>query len=163
MKILSKLAVIGAAMALTATSFAAVGVVDLQQLVKTSPYSIRLQKSLKNEFSAKKTELDAMRENMVAGFEKFNKNKAIMKKGELKAADKKLMQDRSAYFAAMSAFQKDYMTAEKKISDQFLTKVKAIVKADAQKQKLDMVLPTDAVFYATKEVDLTSDALEQLK
>ena len=55
------------------------------------------------------------------------------------------------------------MVLEKKISDQFLTKVKAIVKADAQKQKLDMVLPTDAVFYATKEVDLTSDALKQLK
>lgn len=163
MKILSKIAVIGAALVLTATSFASVGVVDLQKLVKSSPYSVSLQKSLKDQFSAKKTKLDAMRQKMVAGFENFNKNKAIMKKGELKAAEKKLMQDRSAYFAAMTAFQKDYMTAEKKVSEQFLTRVKAIVKADAQKQKLDMVLPTDAVFYATKEVNLTSDVLKQLK
>ena len=163
MKILSKLAIVGAALALTATSFAAVGVVDLQKLVKSSPYSVSLQKSLKDQFSAKKAKLDVMRQKMVAGFENFNKNKAVMKKGELKAAEKKLMQDRSAYFAAMTAFQKDYMTAEKKVSEQFLTRVKKIVKADAQEQKLDMVLPTDAVFYATKEVNLTSAVLKQLK
>ena len=164
MKIKTMLAAAGLSLALSANSFAAgVGIVDIQKLIHASPYSLRLQKTLASQFATKKTKLDALKNKMVAEFENFSKNKAVMKAKDKDAMQKKMEAQRETYFKDMTAFRTDYMAAEKKMSEDFLSKVKSVIKQAAIKNKLDMVLPSDAVFYSVKEVDLTADVMKKLK
>ena len=163
MKIKTTLAALGLAAVLSGSSFAAgVGVVNLKELVKSSPYSLRLQKSLNDRFNSRKESLDALKQSMMAEFQKLNKNKAVMKNKDKKALQEKLQQQQQNYITKMKSLQHDYMMAEKKSSDDFINKVKTLIKQDALNKKLTLVLPKEAVFYANKEVDLTSDILKKL-
>ncbi|MCX7125484.1 MAG: OmpH family outer membrane protein, partial [Gammaproteobacteria bacterium] len=62
-----------------------------------------------------------------------------------------------------ASFQKDVFDAQNKSLAQFMASVKAAVKVVAEKDKLDLVIPSNDVLYTKNDTDITKDVMADMK
>lgn len=140
-----------------------VGVVDMKSIFSTSPKVKEIKAQLTKQFNPEKTKLEAMGKTLQADIAKYQKNKAVMDKKDLATLEDSITTQESAFRAAQAKFQQEVFDAQNKSLEQFMDSVKAAVKVVAEKDKLDLVIPSNDVLYTKNDTDITKEVMSNMK
>ncbi|MDP1574905.1 MAG: OmpH family outer membrane protein [Coxiellaceae bacterium] len=140
-----------------------IGVVDMKMIFTTSPKVKAIKANLTKQFDPEKAKLEKMGNTLQADIAKYQKNKAVMSKDDMKKAQDSITAEESAFRDAQTKFQQDVFNAQNKSLETFMGDVKAAVKVVADKQKLDLVIPNNDVLFSKGDKDITKEVLENLK
>lgn len=140
-----------------------VGVVDMKSIFSTSPKVKSIKAELTKQFSPEKTKLETTGQALQADITKYQKNKDVMNKKDLAALETSITNQETAFRAAQAKFQQDVFNAQNARLTQFMDSVKASVKMVAEKDKLDLVIPSNDVLYTKNDKDLTKEVLANMK
>lgn len=162
-----KKVVLGLALVFTAFSISAmaggVGVVDMKTIFSTAPQVKEIKTDLTKQFEPQKEKLEKMGEALQTQIAKFQKDKDVMKKDELTKLESGITTQETAFRTAQTKFQQEVYNAQNKSLETFMASVKASVKTVAEKDKLDLVVPSNDVLYAKDNADITNAVLADMK
>jgi outer membrane protein len=140
-----------------------VGVVDMKTIFSTSPKVKSIKADLTKQFNPEKTKLETMGQALQASVAKYQKDQVTMTAKDKTTAEASLTAQETAFRTAQEKFQQDVFNAQNKSLETFMDSVKAAVKAVAEKDKLDLVIPSNDVLYTKNETDITKDVLDNMK
>ncbi|EKD78087.1 MAG: hypothetical protein ACD_42C00045G0001 [uncultured bacterium] len=140
-----------------------IGVVDMKTIFTTAPQVKTIKAGLAKQFEPQKDKLEKMSQSLQADIAKYQKNKAVMDKKDLTALEDSITKQEAAFRDAQTKFQQDVFTAQNKSLETFMDSVKASVKMVAEKNKLDLVVPSNDVLYSKDKTDITQDVLKDMK
>lgn len=151
---------LGFLLSVSSASFAAnssIGVVDVNDVLKNYPKVAQLEKKLKDKFAPQQQELTQDGKAFQADLDKFNKDSAIMKDADKKAATDKLQKKQEAIQAKQEKFQQQFLSARDESMQILLNDVQEATAKIAKKHGLSVVLRKEAVIYNNDDVDLTKE------
>ncbi|MCX7120927.1 MAG: OmpH family outer membrane protein [Gammaproteobacteria bacterium] len=140
-----------------------VGVVDMKTIFSTSPKVKSIKAELSKQFEPQKNKLEKMGQSLQADIAKYQKNKAVMNQKDMATLEASITAQETAFRAAQTKFQQDVFNAQNKSLNDFMNSVKAAVKVVAEKQKLDLVVPSNDVLYTKTNTDITPAVLKDIK
>lgn len=140
-----------------------VGVVDMKTIFSTSPKVKEIKSQLTAQFNPEKAKLQKMGEALQASIANYQKNKPTMKAADLSKLEAGITAQETTFRAAQAKFQQDVFNAQNKSLETFMDSVKAAVKVVAEKDKLDLVVPSNDVLYTKDKTDITKEVLDNLK
>ncbi|OGT47907.1 MAG: hypothetical protein A3E82_06795 [Gammaproteobacteria bacterium RIFCSPHIGHO2_12_FULL_38_11] len=140
-----------------------VGVVDMKTIFSSSPKVKSIKAELSKQFEPQKNKLEKMGQALQADIAKYQKNKAVMNQKDTAALEASITNQETAFRAAQTKFQQDVFNAQNKSLNDFMNSVKAAVKVVAEKNKLDLVVPSNDVLYTKNNTDITQDVLKDIK
>lgn len=140
-----------------------VGVINMRTIFQSAPEVQQINASLKKEFAARREAIVSEGKQLQGDIQNYEKNKAVMSKADLSAAQKKISDQETQLRQKQVQFQQDLYAAQNKQMEAFMNKVRGIVKNIASEKKLTMVLPENAVLYSQDDMDITKEVLSKLK
>jgi outer membrane protein len=140
-----------------------VGVVDMKMIFSTSPKVKEIKADLTKQFSPEKDKLQKMGQELQASIANYQKNKPTMKPADLTKLEASITSQETAFREEQAKFQQEVFTAQNKSLETFMDSVKAAVKVVAEKDKLDLVIPSNDVLYTKDKTDITKEVLDNLK
>ena len=140
-----------------------VGVVNMKTIFSTSPQVKEIKANLTKQFDPQKTKLEKMGQALQADITKYQKNKDVMNKKDLTTLESSITAQETKFRDAQGKFQQDVYTAQNQRLTQFMDSVKASVKVVAEKNKLDLVIPSNDVLYTKDKTDITQQVLSNMK
>lgn len=159
--------VLGLAICCTAFSVSAladgIGVVDMKTIFSTSPKAKTIKETLTKQFNPEKAKLEKMSTTLQADIAKYQKNKDVMNKKDLATLEASITSQENAFRDAQAKFQQEVFNAQNQSLEQFMDSIKAAVKTVAEKDKLDLVIPSNDVLYTKNDKDITKDVLDNMK
>lgn len=162
-KLVLGLAICCTAFSVSALADGGVGVVDMKTIFSSSPQVKTIKSDLTKQFEPQKEKLQKMSAALQADITKYQKNKEVMNKKDLTALETSITNQESAFRDAQTKFQQDVFNAQNKSLETFMASVKTAVKTVAEKQKLDLVVPSNDVLYSKGDNDITKAVLEDMK
>ncbi len=140
-----------------------VGVINMRTVFQSSPQVKEINESLKKDFAARRAAIVTMGKQLQGDVQNYEKNKAVMSKADLEATQKKITEQETQVRQKQVQFQQDLYAAQNKQMEEFMNKVRGIVKNIAIEKKLTLVLPENAVLYSQDDMDITKEVLGKLK
>lgn len=136
-----------------------IAVVDVMAILQKMPQKEAVAKALKNEFQARADSLKADEKKAKAALQKLQKDGATMS-----ASEKKKNQEILAKFDEKAEkFAQEYRRRENEEATKLLNRIQDAVKVVSKKEKLDLVLKAESVFYAENASDITEKVMKQVK
>lgn len=148
-----------AAIAFAASSAVAatnIGVVNMEQIFKSSPQVKKINDDLRAKFAGKRTSLMAASKQLQVDVQTYTKNKSVMSKDKAKALSTKLAKEESSLRAQQTDFQKQLFQAQNTAMSAFMKQVDASVAKVAKSKGMTTVLPSNAVVYSQPGMDITA-------
>lgn len=140
-----------------------VAVVDMKMIFATSPKVKQIKESLTKQFDPQRDKIEKMGKTLQADVMKYQKNKDVMSKADAAKAETNIASEENAFRAAQTKFQQEVFAAQNKSLESFMDQVKTSVKAVAEKDNLDLVVPNNDVLYTKGDKDITKQVLDNLK
>ncbi len=167
MKRVLKVFVLFASLLLTTQLFAAftVGVVDAQQVLRSSSSINNINKQLDKQFAGRKKSILALDKSLQANIKKLQKNQSVMSAKAVSALRTAITKQAAQLRQSQAQYQQNLYVAQNKAMALFMKKLQAAVGKVAQKKKLDLVLPKNSVLYSNGNavVDITSQVQKYIK
>lgn len=161
------LGVMSAGLALSATSFAAsgngIGVVDMQNVLRTAPQVKKINADLKKQFSNRKDKILTMAKSLQSDMSNYSKNKAVMSSKKASALKATIASQETQLRTQQMKYQQDLIAAQNKAMQGFLTQLKSAVTKVATQKHLSVVFPKNSLLYSGSDSDITSAVLSNLK
>lgn len=139
-----------------------IGTVDKQVLGQDSKFAKDVHERMRKEFSSRQEALVAKEKTLMAKFEALERDKDVISEAERIKKEAEINKLKQSLQAEGDAFQNDVMQRQEKETaafDKMLTEVLAEV---CKTEKLDYILPTQAVMYSARKSDYTYQALQAL-
>lgn len=155
------LAVMGLTNASAATALK-VGVVDLPQILQSSPQVVSINSQLRNEFMGQQQKIINLQNNLRAESSKLSSNASKLSPDELKKVQDQMAANQKELQQLIVNYQQQLSTAQTKAVNNFMSEVSNVVKNIAQQQNLDLVLMKPAVLFAPNTVDITNQVMQNL-
>jgi outer membrane protein len=164
---MKKLVLVVSALLLTVWSLGAladgIAVVDMEKVFKTSSKIKNINSALQKRFAVREKEINKTGESLQQDIKDYDKNKAVMDEKKLADLRAKIDEKQASFQAMQTKFQQDLFAEQNKEMATFMDDVKASVKTVAEKKKLSLVLPKNAVLYSEVSADITNDVVAGLK
>lgn len=143
-----------------------IAVVDVHEAMDASPQWKTAIAALEKKRSEKQAALEAKQKELKARKDKLDAQKAVSEASAAAAAEEALYKDAQELTQGFMQSQQELSEREKKLTDQMLGRIEAIVRDLAQESGFDFVFErgtkeTPNVLYAPKAVDLTKKVIEQ--
>jgi outer membrane protein len=155
------LAVMGLTNASAATALK-IGVVDLPQILQSSPQVSSINAQLRNEFMGQQQKIINLQNNLRATSTKLSTGASKLTSDEQKKLQDEMASNQKELQQLIVNYQQQLSTAQTKAVNNFMSEVNNVVKNIAQQQNLDMVLMKPAVLFAPNMVDITSQVMQDL-
>lgn len=139
-----------------------VGVIDVREILATSPKAVEVGEKLKKEFQVREDKLRALAQEIQTSSEKFERNRAVMGEDEKKKMERDLMSNQRELARLQAEFRDDSQLRQREEMQKFLERLKEVVSKYAKDQKYDIVLHSEAAPYANEKVDITKKILTLL-
>lgn len=139
-----------------------VAVVDLQRVVAQLPQMAAIQQSLTQEFQAASEEIKKLESDIKFNMEKYQRESATMsqeQQEELRTTVQALQQE---YQAKAQPLEQNVRRRQTEERNKILALVKQAVDAIAAEKKLDAVLNSQGVVFATPEMDISDLVAERV-
>jgi outer membrane protein len=140
-----------------------VGVINMRTIFQSAPQVQQINENLKKDFAVRREAIVTMGKQLQADVQDYQKNKAVMSKANLEAVQKKITALEGQVRQKQVQFQQDLYAAQNKHMEEFMNKVRGIVKSIAADKKLTLVLPENAVLYSQDDMDITKEVIAKLK
>lgn len=139
-----------------------IGIVDVRQVLQKSPQIAEMQKKLQDQFSSREKEIQSAQQQFQQDADKLNRDSSVMTANDRDALTKKLQAEQQNLRNMQMSLQKDVYAKQNEEMQTVLNQVQGIVAKVAQKNNLSLVVVKDAVAYASNEVDITSQVIDEM-
>lgn len=159
---ISMLALLSSAFCVSAADLK-IGVVNFQQVLQSYPKVKATDEKLKKQFAPRQEKLVAMQKHLNDEINKYNRDGAIMKDADKKAAEGKIRDQANKLQTAQNDFQKELGEARNnamKIIEQDIAEVVNVVAKD---KHFNLILAKATVGYNDPEFDVTDLVIKKLK
>ena len=162
-RVVLTVATLVAACSMSVLADGGIGIVDMKAIFSSSPKVKSIKAELTKQFQPKKENLEKMGKTLQSDIEKYQKNKDVMNKKDLATLEASITKQESDFRSEQAKFQQEVFDAQNKSLNTFMDNVKTAVKAVAEKEKLDLVIPSNDVLYTKDKTDITQDVLKNMK
>ena len=154
---------IGAGPALAQNEDLKVGFVNVARVIDKAPQGEAALKKLEEEFGPRDREIRAMREEVQKLEEELIKNELVLDESSRTKKELELRDKRRALRRATSEFREDYnLRRNEELNALQKLVIKAIVEI-AKRESYDLILHEPAVVFASDQIDMSGQVLEQLR
>lgn len=164
-KLLSGITVALLASAVTAGAYATdmkIGVIDLQQVMQTSPQVAALSQQIKTKFASRQQAIENAQKKLRTTADKLGPESKKLDESDRKKLEEQVASQQKQLQEMVVKFQEDVATAQREGVEKFMKTVNSTVSSIAKQQKLDVVLLKPALIYAADTTDVTSQVLKDL-
>lgn len=142
----------------------AVGVINVQEIMKTSSRIKNESSQLKERFSSQAKNIEQMRKSLASDVNKLRKNKTVMSKKDKTKLEKKIAGDQKTLQQTQMDFSKKIMAAQQKVIMKVKNDFETMAQDFAKRNNLSLVLDQNGqVLYVVPKYDLTSQAKKKFK
>ena len=136
--------------------------VNTEKVVKNSPQSASILKSLEAEFKKRSGTLLSKRKQLKKLEDKLSKDRAIMSSSEVKNIDQDIRRRRRELNNSNAEFREDLNLRRSEEINRLLRKISEVVIDIGKREKIDMVMSA-GVAYASDSIDISDKVLKQLE
>ena len=137
--------------------------VDVRQIFQASLQVKDINIRLEREFLPQRKRIISLGKSLQEDAKKLQRNEVIMSKKEAEDLRNKIQKEQKGLQREQIEFQQELYEAQSKAMGEFMTKISGAVRAVAEKEKVDLVLPKNTVLYARDAKDITSEVISALK
>lgn len=138
-----------------------IGVIDVEELNKASQVE-DANKRLEKEFASKKEEFETKHKSWGEKKQKLQRDKDILSATDKKNLEKEASKLEENLQQLDEKYRSEYTARYREEMDKFQKTLKEVVANILKSEKLDLVLPNQAVVQYTPKVDITAKVLEAL-
>lgn len=163
---MKKLVITAAALLLSMSVFAddmKIGIVDVRQVLQSSPQVAAMQKKLQQQFADREKQLQAAQQQFQQDADKLNRDAAVMKPADRDALAKKAQAEQDNLRTMQMSMQKDLYAKQNEAMQTILNQMQDIISQIAKAKNLSLVITKDAVAYVANDVDVTQDVIAKMK
>jgi len=139
-----------------------IGAVNITRLFSQAPQAEQARTKLEQEFGGTKRELEALQEDIIAKQEKLKKDGPVMAADKRAALERDIISDSKELRRRSEDFQEAFTRREKELFVALQSGVFKTIVNKAEKEKFDLIVG-EGVIYASDQVDITKELLEQLQ
>jgi len=139
-----------------------VGVIDVRQILESSPQMKAIGNKIKKDFKAREDKIVSTQKALEKDVEKLRRDEAVMSKSDREKLEAKVIADKRQFKNMQEAFREDIMNAQNKAMQELLAKVDTVVQGIAKKENYDLILQREGVPFASKNVDISDQVIRQL-
>lgn len=140
-----------------------IGFVNVERVIEKAPQGEAALKKLQEEFGPRDREIRAMREEVQKLEEDLIKNELVLDESDRSKKELELRDKRRALRRATSEFREDYnLRRNEELNALQKLVINAIVEI-AKQDSFDLILHEPAVVFASDQIDITEQILEQLR
>lgn len=147
----------------TTVAFSKVGVVDVNKVLEKSPQAIAANKRLESEFAPRKKSIIQMRENLRKMEDRLSKDGVTMSRDKLRDLELKIRKNKRKVKRVQEDLREDVTIRRNEELRKLHAKVKKAVSAVASKEKYEVVLVSNGVFFYADSVDITKKVIGSMK
>ncbi len=136
--------------------------VNTEKVVKQSPQSASILKSLEAEFKKRNDALLSKRKQLKKLEDKLSKDRAIMSSSEVKNIDQDIRRRRRELNNSNAEFREDLNLRRSEEINRLLRKISEVVIDIGKREKIDMIMSA-GVAYASSAIDISDKVLKQLE
>lgn len=140
-----------------------VGIVDMREIFQASPQVKGINTQLEKEFSPQRTKIINLSKSLQDDVKKLQRNETVMAEKEKQDLKNRIAEKQKQLQQVQVEFQKALYTAQNKAMAEFMKKISIAVKAVAENEKVDLVVPKDTILYAKDSKDITSSVISKLQ
>ncbi len=144
-----------------ATSFK-IGIIDVRQVLQSSPQVASIQKKLRDEFGARDKQIQEAQQTFQKDAEKLNRDSSVMSATDRTALMQKLQTEQQSLRTMQMNFQRDIYAKQNQEMQGVITKMQAVIAKIAKEQNLNLVISKEAVEYVNQDVDITSQVTKEM-
>lgn len=139
-----------------------IGVVDMRAILAASPQAKVAMEKLKNEFKPREDKIVAADKTLKEKTEKLSRNAAVMGEAEKAKLEREVMAGQRDLQRMQTEFREDATLRQQDETKKIMDRVTVAVQEVAQKEKYDLILPSDGLPYASKNVNITDKVIKAL-
>lgn len=140
-----------------------VGVIDLAQVLQSSPEMKKAADKLKAEFKPRQDRITAMQQDMQKNQDKIKRDSSVMSQVDLQALQDKVINERRDLQRMQEDYMQDLQAAQQQAMQGVLQGVDKIVQNIASQGHYDLILQKNSVAFASQRVDITPQVIQQMK
>lgn len=164
-----RLKVVAGALALAAAVTAApamaqdmkIGVVNLPRLLSESPQAQRARSNMEEQFSSRKEELEAKREDLQDDVDRLKRDGAVMSQEAREKLEDSIRDQQRRLQMLQSEYQDDVQRAEQKEMEALRNDIRGVIEDVADDGNYDLIVG-QGILYASDRVDITQKILERM-
>lgn len=131
------------------------GVVSVQEIIKTAKPVAKLRAELKQRFSPQEKEIVAAQKQYQADADKLKRDKAIMKTAQRKKLENKIASERKALEDKQRAFFQSFGKAQRQAMASLVAKINDAVADYAKKNNYDLIVEKRAAIFSKDSISVT--------
>lgn len=147
----------------TASSNLVIGVIDLSDVLKSSPQMKSAADKLKKEFKPRQEKIKNAQAQLASDQEKLKRNGSVMSQSDLQGMQTKVADEQRDLQRMQEDYMQDLQTAQQQAMQSVLQNIDNIVQSIATKGHYDLILQRNTVAFASPRVDITNQVIAQLK
>lgn len=140
-----------------------IGVVDMKAIFESAPQVKAINAKLKKQFKPKQDDIVHKAQALQADIKLLEKNKTVLSKSKLSALQDKIAREESVVRTEQMQYRMAVQKEQGSLMKSFIADVTKAVKTVSTKQRLELVLPSNATIYSANKLDITNQVLSQLK
>jgi outer membrane protein len=137
-----------------------IAVVNLVEILQTTPEAKAIHAKLEQEFKVRQEELVALQKKLQKNVEQYQRDEAIMAEKEKKTLGETIQKQQQELQKSQFEGQQDYNRREQEETQAFLLKLKTAVEALAAKDHYQLILRSDMVAFGQEGMDVTQQVMK---
>lgn len=166
---MKKLVVLASSLVLLGLSFGSamasdlkIGVINIQRVMQQSSEIHAISKRLQSQFKARQDKIASLQKSLKSDVTRLKRDEAIMSQADKSNLQEKILRNKREFERMQQDFQQDANMAQNKEMQKFFGKLSKQVDSYAKANHYDLILRSDAVPFASSQVDVTDDILKKL-
>lgn len=141
---------------------AKMGIVDMTAVRTRTPQIQQMQKDLQSQFASREQQIRQTQQKLQQDLAKLNRDSSVMTPDARNALTKEAQAEQQNVRGMISSLQKDYYTKQNEMLQKIIGKMQAVVSKVAKEKGLTIVMPKEAILYATNYTDITQDVITEM-
>lgn len=139
-----------------------VGVIDLRTILDKSPQVKKMTEDLKKQFGPQEEKIKKLDQTIQDDIKKLQRDNAVMSDSDRKKLQEKIVKERQDIQQMSMQFQQNAAAEQAKATQKVFDEIRAIIKQVAEKNKLNLVIQKDVVYYNDANLDVTDQVVKSL-
>jgi len=140
-----------------------IGVLNMQEVMRTIPQVKAMQKKLKNQFGPQQKKLIAQQKQLQTDVKNFEKNSAVMTDADKQKLQQKIIKQQQDLQKAQTDFRTQISAAQNKAMQKIFAQIGKVVNRVAADQKLNLIVTKASAVYNDASMDVTDSVIKGLK
>jgi len=139
-----------------------IAVVNIPLAIDSSNYVIKITEQLEKEFGPAETDLKSLQNEIIEMEKRYTKDSAIMGESEARRLVQQLKEKQERLQFESRELQRQVQVKQKELMAPLMNKVTEVLREIETEGNYDLILRSEGILAAKKELDITQEVTEKL-